>query len=574
VTDNYDLSKDFETKITFSPNGFTIGGENSAEIPLSQVIDLEEDGQLTTDNSGNYLFRKVASSVKNTTIKVGSSDNICNAVTSKNKYDLESICTAKSSSSSAAKRAASTTKSFDIKAIATPEFVTVKQDTSVKALNKVATDINITVDISFTDVRELTISKDFEIQLPSFYVVDDASLTNGKLTVTKEEMVGGKTTKHINIKGINFHPENPREDETISFNPKNGSIDLKGDVTVIGEITMPGDVVEEVMNPGTGTNPSFNLNVTIDNAKTSSVTGMFSKKEALSIDPINMTNVPSFLRDDEVVIDIENPVLKLSLENEIPADLLLNGTFESVKDNKTIATVKVGNENNTDEIRFAAGSANNGEKVKTTSKVWLSKVALDNLPEEVTNVIVSDLSSLITKLPDEIRIKATAQTDANKESTIALATSYTATPDYELEAPIKMGKNMKIVYSKDVEDLHDNIKDVEVASVTLTTYIINRLPLDLDFEIIPLDENGNVINDIVVEAPKTIYGTKSTGSATQQSVECTLTNKEGKNGIGQLDRITVKAIGVTGTSLEGETLNENQNLRMDHVKITLKGKAE
>lgn len=62
-----------------------------------------------------------------------------------------------------------------------------------------------------------------------------------------------------------------------------------------------------------------------------SVTGIVDPKIDINVDPITVEGIPDFLKDD-VNLDLENPYIKLKLENGSPADVNLKARMTWTKD--------------------------------------------------------------------------------------------------------------------------------------------------------------------------------------------------------------------------------------------------
>ncbi len=557
VTDNYDLSKDVETKLTFSPSGFTLGGENSGSIPLRQIMDLSENGQLTTLANGDYLFSKKADDVSPSTLQVSGNHKICGATQESSTVALHIVSGERENA-----------YNIPVQCSVVPTFPTTMQDKSIKDLSYVETDMTLNISLTFNNISadNITDASRLRITLPAYYTVSDESeLTIGKSDFVKTGSAQFKVNRDIRISGVDFKATSLAAGDAISFSADTHEITLKGGFHVDGnlEITTGG-------NNSTGT-ASLSMTAKVGDVNATSATGLFYKEVSLNINPIHLNNIPGFLKGEEIVLDLYNPILKFTLENEASADVLANFTLVSMRNGQRISTVTVGDENGTDAVRFAA--ANGSEK--TISTVWISRRALSagELPEGTSNVVVPNLSSLVETIPDYIQLEGVSvKTDDTKEVTIELARVYTEQPSYAFEAPLTIGANINIVYTEEAEDIHDDVKDVEVETVVVTADVQNNIPLNISIAITPYDSNGQILNDIEVTNPEAVVGLSS------GKIECILKNKEGisENAIRKLDRLSFKATGniKDAPSLVGETLNENQNLRLDNVKLTLKSKAE
>ena len=129
-----------------------------------------------------------------------------------------------------------------------------------------------------------------------------------------------------------------------------------------------------------------------------SVTGIVDPKIDINVDPITVEGIPDFLKDD-VNLDLENPYIKLKLENGSPADVNLKARMTWTKDGVFNEGFQIGTNinENTDQTITLSGNA--------TSEYYLSRIAMNNLPAGAKNIVLGDnLYNLIRNIPDEIKL--------------------------------------------------------------------------------------------------------------------------------------------------------------------------
>ena len=175
ITDNYDLSKDIETQVSFTPEGFDLAGKNSADIPLSQVIELEEDGELTTDAKGNYLFYKKSDDIDPTTVTIGQG-SLCNGTDEQFEFpvgQLPSLTIKKNRFSDEI-----STVDFDLSM--SPSYKPDKQGKAVRELIYITTPMEIAIEMNFENLKGSIYDDGMYIdkityEVPYFYDLADES---------------------------------------------------------------------------------------------------------------------------------------------------------------------------------------------------------------------------------------------------------------------------------------------------------------------------------------------------------------------------------------------------------------
>lgn len=543
ITDKYDFDKDMELSVHFSTDGLMLGGKNNADIPLSQVIELNENGQLTTDIEGNYLFYKSGDDMKSTEIRIGEGSLGLGTDTTITYHIKTGGKTTIKPGRFLSEMNFS--HSWDI------NYKNDHQGSSVRDFAYITTPMTIEVYTYFNEITDFTDNVTLTYEIPSYYdIADESQLSE---TLMPDELK--REHYHvINIIGVDFKRTNLREGERIGFKSATGDMIMKGNVTVKGEaMIMESDYIKTK-------DPSMTSHIIVGSMGTTAVKGRFNKSERVSIDPISFENLPKFIQNDEVQIDIENPVVRLSLDNEAPFNVKMDASMIGYKNDKRISTLNVGETYGTEAILFAG--ADEIENPKCTN-IWLSRIPLET-PEYVDkNVVVSNMMDLIKTVPDRIEVLAEAHTDSTQEVTLSLGQTYKATPKYELVAPLKMGPNMKIVYTTEVDSLYDKLKDTNVGELYFNADVTNNIPLDLSIEVHPLNANGDILDNIQIITPESIPGLST------KNITFRLINSS-DNQMSQADRISIKAYALSSDKMAGQYLNKNQNIRLDNVKLQIK----
>ena len=97
-------------------------------------------------------------------------------------------------------------------------------------------------------------------------------------------------------------------------------------------------------------------------------------------------------------------------------------------------------------------------------------------------------------MADSVQITVNARTDSEKLCTLEPSKEYNLAVEYEIGIPLELGEGFAFEYRDTITGLPEEAKKIfEYGSVGLTGKFINGLPLNLDLQVVPLDENDNVI---------------------------------------------------------------------------------
>jgi hypothetical protein len=162
-------------------------------------------------------------------------------------------------------------------------------------------------------------------------------------------------------------------------------------------------------------------------------------------------------------------------------------------------------------------------------------------------------------LPTSIEIEMTDPKIANAHvKDFVLGNIGAVKGSYTFYAPLEFGAGTMITYTKDETDLGDDVKDITIEKMTVKATISNDLPMNVTFEIVPLDSNGNPI-DVKIDGAQINAGTKNA------QLTVTLTGEiKGLNGI----RYTAIA-----TTADGEVrpLSPSQCITISNATATISG---
>ena len=284
-----------------------------------------------------------------------------------------------------------------------------------------------------------------------------------------------------------------------------------------------------------------------------SVTGTV-RREVENPDTIMLDDLPDFLDDPEVVLDLSNPAIFLNVRNTLPGiattALKLTGTQTR----------------QTEEFEIVEGE----------NRFELSDHYSTLRPEgydDAAWIRVEDLGGLVRQLPEKIDVEVmpvTLRTD-----NMPVPSSFDVNLDYEIFAPLSCGPDFKLVYqdtergwASDLEDL-DN---VDAGCIEVHALADNDLPASLTLDVIPVDEYGHTVEalePIRLSLPANVSGHPLEMKVTPCEGFTLNDIINGKNGAQRLDGVRYRA--VIDEPVEDALLRETAKIKLHHIKATLKG---
>lgn len=558
-TDNdYDLSE-IDSTIGIGGDGLEIPSLSTEIIPLKDVLELEADGSVVEDEiSGDYVFRQEGAQVAPVhpfidKINVAEQNTVSN--------DIELVF---SSPSGTRRRHATRVGGESIVADGWIQAFTYEgnKPEEVVELSEAEVSSTITLSIDFSDVKSVVSKFDqIEVDMPAFMTIANVNCggyafeqSGSKLTL-KNVYTSSNMTITADITSLNF-----KEKDT-SY----GSLSISG-----GKVKMEGKVhvtaVASSFNSGAGTtgrkiSSVMNMSKFVVNA----ATGKFNPEIALSdLGNIKVSGIPDFLQGGNVVVDLYNPQIKLTVTSDMDVPGTLNGVIKSFKNGQLLATVNV------DNIPIDANKT-------STICICRRSEGVSGFDHVLTN---PNLSKLIETIPDNITFSANASADQTNNYRFELGHNYTVQPAYSVDAPIAFGENASIEYRDTLDGWNDNIKDFELAEgayVNMDASIKSCVPAYMTVSAVPVDVNGNAISadELSVEVTGSVEASKDGVSETTSPVNIKVSQMK-KGAMKKLDGIVFVVAGKASdgnNAVTGITLNANRHtLKVEQLKIKLVGK--
>lgn len=564
TNNDYDLNN-VDATMGFGSESLVIPNSSTKEIQLKDVLDLKEGGCVVTDAAGNYLFQLAGGDVE------AAYPNISPIILDvTNVFDGDISLSNAASTGAKARRAPGSSLH-----LASPKVMMFEyhgNDKAVKSLNEAkinenenGTEISIRLDFSNISTAVSNIES-ATLTLPAYLSISQVNgNSNGvpthngsKVTITN---ISTARPLELSLKTQKLDFTNNQNDHgRLSIN--NGAIDLTGYFSIAMQCNVTGAMPD---------NPTIKAKIGVaDRTITmNSATGIFDPKINLnSLGEVDVTGLPDFLDDDDVVADLDNPQILLTVNNDMDVAATVSATVISTKEGRELARVTL------PEMSVAKNGL---------SKICICRQKTSELTQqygEANVYAVSNLSTLINRIPDHIKIVDVNAHAKPEVATIVFGKEYHVKPSYEVNAPLAFGEKANIVYEDSFTGWNDDIDKLDLAEGTyieVTAYVENKVPAYLTVKAYPVDAQGNKIEDkLLIEIPDEVAASTDGTTAVTTPITMKITPKV-KNSLKQLDglvfRLEGSAKSANGNKVTGISLNEREHtLKLNDIKVKIVGK--
>lgn len=562
TNDDYDFDQ-IDATMGFGSGELEIPASSTMNIPLSDILELEEGGSVKIAANGDYLFQLTGSDASSASPMI--SPIVLRGNSYSNPLTLNANFAAKGT------RAAGNHLSF-----VSPKELMFKYngtDAAVKSLKsaEVAGEIELKINLTLGGLSSAiaTIDK-ATLTLPGYLEISQVTgngngvpMVNGSKITVENVSTSSNLQLTIKAKKLDFEKQDVYGRVAIS---NNGSIQMDGyfDLGIEADVTR---VPTSALTIGAYVN--------VNDITLKSATGIFDPEINISsLGDVTVTGVPDFLSEDGVRADLDNPQIILSIKNDMDAAAKVSAKVISTKNGQNLATVQL------PEMNICKTT------VAPVTKICICRHKTAELTAQygAANVYeVSNLATLINQhIPDYVQITdVETKADLSQEMTIEFGRYYKVVPSYEIYAPLAFAEDAVIEYADDFDGWNDDLDDLELSEETyvrLTADAQNLVPATLIVEATPLGVGGTDISNLIeVNVKKgTVKASADGVTAVNSPLEIELREKV-KGGLQKLDGLSYKVKGKAshdGTTVTGINLNsEKHTLKLENINVKLVGKV-
>lgn len=551
IDNSYDLNKDIDMTISAGGEHLAIPVGYTEKITLDKIIEIEEGDDLQVLENGEYhLLKSDNIDETNTSVNlvtVNDSENPINLIEVISNANYPSKIDVSVSDKESEGKIETEAHEID-NAVIEIGALTANTPTKLTLNFKIET----TGNISYSDVT----IENMTIIFPDFIQFKEGQngLNGQTLTISGEVIPHGSNftkdlyiTKYVfgNKYGEGNKVQEENGDRIIRI--ENQKITVKTNV-----------IVHEAQGSG-----SLNISPTAILAAMTVNNVLGTIKPEMNVEPTNveLTNLPDFLQDDEVKLDITNPIFSFKANNPLQTNIEMDGVMTGYKNGQVTKVVKIGSGNGGNPIILKPS----GDNQQTIS---LTRVA--TAIEGATNVVVPNLNDIIETIPDYITMDLEPTVKSDDYYNVELGQKYILNSSYDIDVPLNFGSNLKIVYDETIDNFDLDLEDVDIKKAILSINAVNTIPLAMEIKnenVSALDANGNVIKDIDVTVEGTITESKDGKAEVSSTLNINL-NETAEGAISKLDGLKLKVTAVPGQATDVQLLS-TQWLQLTDMKLKI-----
>ena len=558
VDHDYDLSEDIDVTIQLGGDNLTLPGSSTDQLFLSKILDLEQGSSIkAVENDGEYGLAK------------GDYVLIQDGNSSPSRFEVPEVSLDHINGS---------TSTTVLPEFYNPGGQSVISNPIDMIHNTIRlSDDNVTRDLVSLESADMDVKMKLNVRYTSSDFTGTAYVEKG-YTITFDKCwtveVGDEATAQY-LESVN--PYTLRFKQRYGISPDHGlsarvrlvradltglpagqGLYAPGKFLIENQVVSSGDVSIDVADLPAGSRANITVvsEISVSDARLLKVRGIVDPKINISETKFDINDIPDFLSDPENHLDLSNPQVTLSITNNSPLPITLNGRLTSYSKGNEITEVGIGESYGTAPVIAHA----NG-----TTDIIISRAPVAGAAD---NIVVPELSTLLNTIPDLISFHDAVSKAVPQVSEFILGSTYTFDCDYTAVIPLAFGDAMQLHYSHIDDNWDEDLEKYNFNTAVVTADVVNTIPLDMTPDAVALDAHGNDYTTIDVD----VDGTVSAGTIAQPSVtQLKITLKSTGKNISGLDGVKLLFYATANDSFTGTNLNKDQAVKFENIKITLKG---
>lgn len=558
VDHDYDLSEDIDVTIQLGGDNLTLPGSSTDQLFLSKILDLEQSSSIkAVENDGEYGLAK------------GDYVLIQDGNSSPSRFEVPEVSLGHINGS---------TSTSVLPEFYNPDGQSVISNPTDMIHNTIRlSDDNVTRDLVSLESADMDVKMKLNVRYTSSDFTGTAYVEKG-YTITFDKCwtveVGDEATAQY-LESVN--PYTLRFKQRYGISPDHGlsarvrlvradltglpagqGLYAPGKFLIENQVVSSGDVSIDVADLPAGSRANITVvsEISVSDARLLKVRGIVDPKINISETKFDINDIPDFLSDPENHLDLSNPQVTLSITNNSPLPITLNGRLTSYSKGNEIAEVGIGESYGTAPVIAHA----NG-----TTDIIISRAPVAGAAD---NIVVPELSTLLNTIPDLISFHDAVSKAVPQVSEFILGSTYTFDCDYTAVIPLAFGDAMQLHYTHIDDNWDEDLEKYNFNTAVVTADVVNTIPLDMTPDAVALDAHGNDYTTIDVD----VDGTVSAGTIAQPSVtQLKITLKSTGKNISGLDGVKLLFYATANDSFTGTNLNKDQAVKFENIKITLKG---
>ena len=404
------------------------------------------------------------------------------------------------------------------------------------------------------------LEKGFVIDFPSFVTIDTKSknlpyeIHDGhKVVFTEDTMLSYMNPLVLDMKFTRLagleemvNEKKNSSAQTVRFITSNKKIRAYGNVYL-----MPKDYGDAYIPKS----PDLIMDVDMSNLEMTSAEVMINMDLHIDDTVVGIGDLPEMFSGEGTVVDLYNPIIGFSINNNSPLEMNLNAEITSQTETHT-TDIHIGNHCKNGNHETAPVVIPSDTEVA----YYFSRQGYHNT-DGGEDIALEKLGEVISDMPKVLSIHDILIESERKFITINANQEYSVDLDFDFSSSLSFGKDLHVTFDYDI-DLALNTESLGLNNIVLYMNMLNTIPLNLNVLGVAIDENGNELNSSVLDIT---LKAGTLANPVGSPAEISLASDSEIN----ISKLRLKITAFSDEQMQGNVLNTEQGLNINDLHIKL-----
>ena len=404
------------------------------------------------------------------------------------------------------------------------------------------------------------LEKGFVIDFPSFITIDTKSknlpyeIHDGhKVVFTEDTMLSYLNPLVLDMKFTSLtgleemvNEKKNSSGQTVRFITSNKKVKTYGNVYML-----PMDYGDSYIPKS----PVLMMDVDMSNLEMTSADVMINMDLHIDDTVVGIGDLPEMFSGEGTIVDLYNPIIGLSINNNSPLEMNLNAEITSQT------------ETHTTDLHIGDHCKNGNHETApvvipsdTEASYYFSRQGYHNT-DGGQDIALEKLGEVISDMPKVLSIHDISIESERKFIIINADQKYSVDIDFDFSSSLAFGKDLHITFDYDI-DLGLNTESIGLNNIVLYMNMLNTIPLNLNVRGVAVDGNGQELNSSVLDMT---LKAGNTANPVGSPAEISLASDSEIN----ISKLRLKITAFSDEQMQGNVLNTEQGLNINDLHIKL-----
>lgn len=409
---------------------------------------------------------------------------------------------------------------------------------------KTPSDITFKINIdNFPGTIDSIFFDNYVIQLPEYLKFKEGNVNSkNQVILNRGFKVSEGFTKTLTLEKLDFGV--------------NGKILENGTFVLNDEVSMQGKIF--IKSSSLNTSELDNIKI-IPTVKINDLALSVIEGEITPVIPpktkIMMLNFPDYLKQETTRLDLQNPVVTLQVGNTLGIAIHATVTMIPKRNGQVIEGATVSG-----ELEIPAAKI-----IGQTSwyQYWIARTDA-GISADYQPIVIPDISNLLNSVPDEVDIVVSPSLLGDRQIIDLYSTNNTLEMNYSLNIPLDFGTEFNICYTDTLISLKEKLQEIikYTRQVDVMAIVDNKIPLDMNFNVVPLDSLKREISGISIESADSIKSCNIDGSVQRNYLNLKI-SETSEGALDNLDAFAFKISAFKNSTIAGMPLKTDQYISLE-----------